>query len=85
MNAGLNGGGLLQNTVSPMGDMVHFYVITFAQHLLPSTGLTSIYHLLYSCREMAATSLMAPFQGQGQRLRLYYGQSRLSTKPLFFE
>jgi hypothetical protein len=26
---------------------------------------------------------MAPFQGQGQRSRLYYGKSRLSTKPLF--
>jgi hypothetical protein len=33
-------GGLLQDTVSPLGDMVHFfgfvlYVIIFAQHLLP--------------------------------------------------
>jgi hypothetical protein len=30
---------------------------------------------------MAGTSLMAPFQGQGQRS--YYGKSKLSTKPYF--
>jgi hypothetical protein len=34
-------GGLLQDTVSPLGDMVHFflYVIIFASHLLPQQAL----------------------------------------------
>ena len=52
VNACLNGepesmyarmwGGLLQDTVSPLGDIVHFfflYVISFAEHLLPRQAL----------------------------------------------
>jgi hypothetical protein len=27
---------------------------------------------------------MAPFKGQDQRSRLYYNESKMSTKPLFF-
>jgi hypothetical protein len=35
---GLNGGGLLQDTVSPMGDMVHWFVLCHSSALLMVSG-----------------------------------------------
>jgi hypothetical protein len=61
----------------------YVHVIIFVQHCSRSTSLISVWHLLCCCPSLTVKSFMSPFQGQGQRSRSCYGQSRVSTKPLF--
>jgi hypothetical protein len=49
VNACLNGGGLLQDTVSPMGDMVHFYLAkaSFLQDMLLCLFVCFLFFFIY--------------------------------------
>jgi hypothetical protein len=59
-----------------------FFVSNHFKHFSLSIRVTSIQHLLYSWPSMTIKSITSPFHGQGQRS--FYGQSKRSTKPIFF-
>jgi hypothetical protein len=61
------------------------YVILTVQQFSRSTSLTSISHFLYGCPLMILKLFISPFKVQGQSSWSFYGQSKVSTKPLVFE